>query len=337
MKKFKHFLLSNNMIIVYIILAFSVVVAIRESAFLGVPTLVNLARGSIVTLCFALCEMLIMIAGGIDVSFPAIACVSMYVPMYLFNNGITADSGFLFVVIAVLCGLCFGLFNGFLVSCIKIPSLIATLATSAIASGGLAFLFGVKTFSKMPTALSKIYNMNLLVYADTATGLSYPLTGLVLVPVLLSVVIAVLLKYTMLGRGLYALGGNPDAARTVGFPVRRLQFFAYAFSGTVAGIAAVIYVVLMQSCGTTDLMGREMLVVAACVVGGCSLTGGDGTVSGAVLGTILITLVQNNLNMLGVDTKWQTFAVGVVLLFGVLLTALRGKLKKGKWGGRTNA
>lgn len=335
MNKAKRFFLSNNMIIVYIIIAFSAVVSIRESAFLGIPTLVNIARGSIITLCFVLCEMLVMITGGIDVSFPAIACVSMYVPMYLFNNGLIPDNGLLFVLIAVLCGLLFGIFNGILVSFLKISSLIATLATSAIAAGGLAFIFGVKVLNKLPTALGKIYEMNLFVYHDNSTGISYPLTILVLIPIILSVVIALMLKYTMLGRGLYALGGNSDAARTVGFPVRRLQFFSYTFSGIVSSIAAIIYVILMQSIGTTDLMDREMLVIAACVVGGCSLTGGVGSVGGAVLGTVLITLVQNSLNMLGIDTKWQTFAVGVVLLFGVLLTAVRRKIKNRR--GKINA
>jgi len=323
----RRFLLSDSMVTVWLILIFSVAVTIREPAFFGPATLINLLRGGIVTACFVLSELPVMVGGGIDVSFPAIACAAMYVPMYLFNHGMIPDSGLLFVGLALLCGLLFGLLNGFLVAVMKIPSLIATLAVNAIASGGLAFLFGVKSFTEMPEGLSRLYKMNLFVYTDPATGLSYPLTVLILVPAVLAVLLSLALKYTAAGRGLYALGGNPEAARIVGFPVKKLKLLTYAVSGLMAAVAALLYVILMQNASTTELLGSEMLVIAACIVGGCSLTGGYGSVGGALLGAVLITLIQNNLNMLGIDTKWQTFAVGVVLLFGVLITAVRGKLR----------
>jgi len=332
-KKLSNFLLSNNMLIVYIILAFSIVVSIVQPAFLGPATLVNLLTSGLYTMCFVLCEMLIMITGGIDVSFPAIACVSMYVPMYLFNNGLIPDNGLLFILIAIACGLLFGLLNGVLVSYLRIPALVATLATSTLASGGLAFIFGVKTLTNVPTLLKSIYDIQLFVYTDTETGINYPLSILILVPIILCIVISFILRKTMLGRGLYATGGNIEAARIVGFPVKRLEFFTYAFSGVIASITAVMYVVLMQSASTTAHMGRELLVVAACVVGGCTLTGGYGSVGGAILGTLLITLIQNNLNMLSIDTKWQTLAVGVVLLLGVLMTAIQGKIRIKKRSG----
>jgi len=327
MSKFKRVLLSDSMVPVWLILIFSLAVTIREPAFFGPATLVNLLRGGIVTACFALCELPVMVSGGIDVSFPAIACASMYVPMYLYNNGMIPDSGLLFVALALLCGLLFGLLNGFLVAVLRIPPLIATLAVHAIASGGLAFLFGVKVFTEMPEGLSRLYKMNIFVYSDPATGLSYPLTVLILVPAVLAAALALALKFTAAGRGLYALGGNPEAARIVGFPVKKLRFLTYAVSGIMASVAALLYVILMQSASTTEFSGSEMLVIAACIVGGCSLTGGYGGVGGALLGAALITLIQNNLNMLGIDTKWQTLTVGVVLLLGVIITAARGRLR----------
>ncbi len=328
--KSKAFFTSNTMILVYVILAFSVVVALRQPAFLSPATPINLCRAGLFTFCFALCEMLVMITGGIDVSFPAIGCVSMYVPMVLYDRGILPDNGLYFVLVALLCGLIFGLLNGVLVSYLRIPSLIATLATSSIASGFLAFAFGVKDLTAMPTAFTKIYEMNLVTYTDPASGLSYPLTVLIFVPVVLAVVMALILRYTMGGRGLYAMGGNLSAARIVGFPVRRLQFTTYIVSGLITSLTAVMYVILMHNASTTALMGNEMLVIAACVVGGCSLSGGKGTIGGVLLGTLLITLVQNHLNMLGIDTRWQTLAVGIVLLFGVLMTSLQAGRGKGR-------
>ena len=160
---------------------------------------------------------------------------------------------------------------------------------------------------------------------DPATEITYPLTILFLVPVILCIVMALILRYTMLGRGLYAIGGDANAARIAGFNVRRLQFFSYIFCGVMTGATAMMYTTLMHSATTTALMGDEMLIIAACVVGGCRLTGGHGNVGGTILGVLLITLVQNNLNMLGIPTSWQTFAVGLVLLLGAVMTSIQAK------------
>ena len=134
-----------------------------------------------------------------------------------------------------------------------------------------------------------------------------------------------MLKKTMLGRGLYAIGGDKNAARVAGFNVRKLQFFAYVFAGCFAGITAMMYTVLMHSATTSALMGDEMIVIAACVIGGVRITGGYGDVSGVVLGVVLITLVQNSLNMMGISTSWQRFVVGLVILIGTILTSWQTK------------
>ena len=225
----------------------------------------------------------------------------------------------------MLIGLVFGILNGVLVSYLKLPPLIATLATSSVASGGLIMLLGTREFTTLPPSLEAVYSVNLLTYVDPNTGFNYPLTALFLVPVILCIVVALVMKYTMLGRGIYAIGGDSNAARIAGFNVRKLQFIAYIFCGVMASATAMIYTTLMHSSTTTALMGEEMIIIAACVVGGCRLTGGHGSVGGTILGVLLITLVQNNLNMLGVPTCWQTFAVGLVLLLGAVLSSVQAK------------
>ena len=104
----------------------------------------------------------------------------------------------------------------------------------------------------------------MITYTAPSTGFTYPLTVLFLVPVILCVVMALVMKFTMLGRGLYAIGGDANAARIAGFNVRRLQFFAYIFCGVVAGATAMIYTTLMHSSTTSALMGDEMIIIAAC-------------------------------------------------------------------------
>lgn len=324
-KDWKLALTSTPMILIYVMAVFCIVAAIRQPAFLSPATLINLARAGIFTMCFAICEMVVIISGGIDVSFPAIGCVAMYVPLYLYNNDMGPDSVLFFFGLAMVIGLVFGILNGFLVSYLKLPPLIATLATSSVASGGLIMLLGTREFTTLPPSLEALYSINLLTYVDPNTGFNYPLTILILVPVLLCVVMALVMRYTMLGRGLYAIGGDANAARIAGFNVRKLQFIAYIFCGVMASATAMIYTTLMHSSTTTALMGEEMIIIAACVVGGCRLTGGHGSVGGTVLGVLLITLVENNLNMLGVPTSWQTFAVGVVLLLGAVLSSVQAK------------
>ena len=313
------------MILIYVMVVFCVIAAIRQPACLSPATLINLCRAGIFTMCFAICEMVVIISGGIDVSFPAIGCVAMYVPMYMFNNGMGVDSVFFFFGVAILIGLAFGILNGVLVAILKLPPLIATLATSSVASGGLIMLLGTREFTTLPPSLDWLYSINLLTYTDPATGFKYPLTILFLVPVILCIVVALVLRYTMLGRGLYAIGGDKNAARVAGFNVKKLQFTAYIFCSVMASATAMIYTTLMHSSTTTALMGEEMIIIAACVVGGCRLTGGHGSVGGTILGVLLITLVQNNLNMLGVPTSWQIFAVGLVLLLGAVLSSIQAK------------
>jgi simple sugar transport system permease protein len=318
-------LTSTPMILIYVMVVFCVIAAIRQPAFLSPATLINLCRAGIFTMCFAICEMVVIISGGIDVSFPAIGCVAMYVPMYMYNNGMGVDSVFFFFGVAILIGLAFGILNGVLVAILKLPPLIATLATSSVASGGLIMLLGTREFTTLPPSLDWLYSINLLTYTDPATGFKYPLTILFLVPVILCIVVALVLRYTMLGRGLYAIGGDKNAARVAGFNVKKLQFTAYIFCSVMASATAMIYTTLMHSSTTTALMGEEMIIIAACVVGGCRLTGGHGSVGGTILGVLLITLVQNNLNMLGVPTSWQIFAVGLVLLLGAVLSSIQAK------------
>lgn len=318
-------LTSTPMILIYVMAVFCIVAAIRQPAFISPATLINLCRAGIFTMCFAVCEMVVIISGGIDVSFPAVGCVAMYVPLYLYNNGMGPDNVFFFFGVAMLIGLVFGILNGVLVSYLKLPPLIATLATSNVASGGLIMLLGTREFTTLPPSLEGLYSINLITYVDPNTGFNYPLTILILVPILLCIIVALVMRYTMLGRGLYAIGGDSNAARIAGFNVRKLQFIAYIFCGVMASATAMIYTTLMHSSTTTALMGEEMIIIAACVVGGCRLTGGHGSVGGTVLGVLLITLVENNLNMLGVPTSWQTFAVGVVLLLGAVLSSVQAK------------
>ena len=316
-------LTSNQMILLYIIVVLCVLIGTRNQAFLSVSTAITLCRAMLVTLCFAVCEMLIIISGGIDVSFPAIACAALFIPIKIMTDA-DLDSVPLAFGMAILIGLVFGAFNALLIAHIQLPPLIATLGTSSIINGGLLVFFGSREISNLPDSVDAISKQYLFTYT-APTGFEYKLTILFLIPILLCVFVAVLLRYTMLGRGIYAVGGDANAARIAGFNVRRIRVFAYTFSGAVTGLAAMAYCILMRTANPKNLMGSEMMVIAAVVVGGTRITGGHGGVLGTILGVCLITLIQNNLIMLGVPTYWQKFVVGLVIVLGTSITSLRAK------------
>ena len=249
-QKLKMALTSTPMILIYVMVVFCLIAAIRQPAFISPATAINLGRAGIFTMCFAICEMVVIISGGIDVSFPAIGCVAMYVPMYMYYHEMLPDNAVVFFLLSMFIGLVFGILNGVLVSYLRLPPLIATLATSSIASGGLVMALGTREFTTLPPSLQSLYEINMITYMDPATGFTYPLTVLFLVPVILCVVMALVLRYTMLGRGLYAIGGDQNAARIAGFNVRRLQFFSYIFCGVMTGATALIYTTRMNSSTT---------------------------------------------------------------------------------------
>ena len=273
-KNKKAALTSTKAILIYVIAVFCLIVGLRQPAFFSPATIITTLRASIFWMCFALSEMIVILSGGIDVSFPAIGCAAMYIPMYMINQVNHIDNAAYAFVLAILIGLLFGLLNAVLVSILNIPPLIATLATSSISQGGMITLLGTREFTTLPDSLNAIYNTNILSYTAKGTGFTYLLNVLVLVPVVGCILIGWMLRHTMLGRGLYAIGGDKNAARVAGFNVRGLQFFAYAFSGAFAGLTAMIYNILMHSATTSALMGDEMITIAACVIGGVRITGG---------------------------------------------------------------
>ncbi|MGO5052953.1 ABC transporter permease [Lachnospiraceae bacterium LCP25S3_G4] len=322
-KKLKYKLASNEMIVVYIIVALVVLISSVNPSFLGMPTLITLLRAMLVTLIFAICEMVVIISGGIDVSFPAIACIALYGTVNIcLKTGI--DNPVLAFLMAAGIGIFFGAVNAFLIAKIHIPPLIATLGVSSVINGGTLAFMGTSEISNIPENIDALSKVFIYTYT-TKQGISYQLTALILVPILVCVIAHVILHYTMLGRGIYAIGGDINVARIAGFNVVKIQFIIYMAAGCFAGIGGFIYMVLMRQASPQVLMGSEMMVIAAVVMGGTRITGGHGSVFGTIIGVTLIALVQNNLIMLGVPTHFQTFVVGVIIVIGTSITSLRSK------------
>ena len=130
-----------------------------------------------------------------------------------------------------------------------------------------------------------------------------------------------ILKYTMFGRGIYAIGGNEAAAYNAGFRVKRTKFLLYVFAGVVASIAGMIRVCMMQQCHPTNMLGMEMNIIAGVVLGGTVIGGGRGTLTGCILGTLLIVLVENSMILIGVPVVWKDVFVGLLIVIGTAISA----------------
>lgn len=333
MDKLKKYSLSNNALLIYFILILSVMIGSQNSSFFSVGTVITLSRAMLVTLLFAVGEMVVIVAGGIDVSFPAIANFSLYAIMkFYLATGI--DNLFVMLLISIVIGLVFGAINSYLIAYKNVPPLIATLGLSSVIHGATLAFLGTAEYSVVPESFNKLASINILSYTNDA-GITFSLSVLVLVPIVLLLIVNYILKNTKFGRSLYVVGGGKEAAQVSGFNVKKIISASYLFSAVVASIGGLIYMILMRNANPQVLMGSEMIVIAAVVMGGARITGGHGTVFGTFLGILLITIIQNNLVMLGVPAHYQTFVIGVVIIIGASATSIREKIRdRVKVGGK---
>mgnify|MGYP003292636450 CR=1 FL=1 len=321
-KNLKKVLHSSEFYVTLLIILFSVLVEIRSGQFFAGNNIVDLIRAFTVPAMFCVGELMILISGGVDCSFPAIASLSMFVVCKTFESSVT--NPLVFFVVAALIGLVFGIFNGVIIGKYRFPALIVTLGTSSVCWGIMQGVFK-STEYPLCDALLNVGRAKLLTATNAESGLSSNLPTLTILMIVIIFVGWFILNKTMLGRGIYAIGGDMIAAKRAGFNVFGTTVFIYAFSGMLAGIIGVTRACMLQAVHPNNLEGLEMTVIASCVLGGVSLTGGKGTILQACLGTALITIVSNSLILLGIDTRWQNVVTGIIIIAGTAVTAIQNK------------
>jgi simple sugar transport system permease protein len=293
--------------------------------FFTISTLFSIVRNSLVEMVFALGVLIVIVSGGIDVSFPVIGIFAGYTTIILARDG-DIDPGVIGVfAIAVVVGSLLGLVNGALIARFKLPTLIVTLGTQGIFRGALLAYVGSKYIADLPRSVAELSTFDLVTHQSGST--TSRLHVFVVPVVLLCVAVHWLLRRTMFGRGVYALGGDSESARRAGFPVTRLQLTIYVLVGLLAGIAGMMHVTLSRNANPYELAGTELDIIAAVVLGGASILGGRGSVLGTVFGVLLIALIKNSLILMGVPGTWQRAAVGVLLVVGVTIQALGARRK----------
>jgi simple sugar transport system permease protein len=312
---------NNEGVLVLVLVALMVVMTLMNPEFLSFSTFFSIIRSSLVPTVLALGVLMVIIAGGIDVSFTAIAIFAAYTTVVWVGPG--SGGALTIVLLACAIGALLGLVNGLVISKLRLPTLIVTLGTSGIFKGVLIAYIGAKYIADLPGPMARLGGADLL---SIPSGGSVAKLHVFVVPVvLLCVLVWWVLSRTMWGRSLFAYGGDPEAARRAGFPVVRAQILLYTAVGTLAAVGGLMQVTLSRNANPQDLVGSELDIIAAVVLGGASIFGGRGSVLGTVLGVFLIQMIQNSLILVGIPSVWQRTAVGVILLLGVSVQALSAK------------
>ena len=313
---------NNEGVLVLVLLALVVGMSLANPAFFTVSTLFAVIRSSIVPLILALGVLVVIISGGIDV-FAAIAVFAAYSTVLLAGDD-ALDLGIVGVfALALAIGAGLGLVNGSVIARFRLPTLIVTLGTQGIFKGVLLTYVGSAYIANLPGPMAALSTANLVVLTVDERRTS--LSAMVVPAVLLCLLVAWVLRSTMFGRGVYAIGGDPEAARRAGFRVVRTQLVVYVLVGMMAAVAGVIYVIMGRSASPQDLAGVELDIIAAVVLGGASIFGGRGSVLGTTLGVLLVQVINNSLILAGVPSAWQRAAVGLLLIVGVGVQALAAK------------
>lgn len=320
--KTKKILHSSELYVGVIIILFCFLIQLKSGQFFTGNNLVDILRSFTIPAMFCVGELMVLISGGVDCSFPAIASLSMFVVCKYLENVTT--NPLVFFVVAALIGLIFGLLNGYIIGKYRFPALIVTLGTSSICWGIMQGVFQSREYPLCP-ALLAVGKAKLFTVTNPVTGLSSDLPVIVVFMVLLMAIGWFILNKTMLGRGIYAIGGDMIAAKRAGFNVFGTTIFIYAFSGMMAGIIGVFRACMLQAVHPNNLEGLEMTAIAACVLGGVSITGGKGTVLQACLGMALLTIVSNSLILLGISTHWQNVVTGLIIIVGTAVTAIQNQ------------
>ena len=291
---------------------FLVIFPTTRTTFLTPNNMFNILRQNASNLFLATGMTMVIILGGIELSVGSVIALSGCVAAgCVVNLGLPEIVGFL---AAILVGAIVGMFNGLVICKTDIPPFIVTLASMNIAKG-IALVYTQGAPIRCMTDAFKF----------PGAGYVGPVPTPVILMLIVFVIAALMINRTQLGRHIYAVGGNAQAAKFSGINVSKVKFIVYTYTGIMAGIAGVVVASRLYSGQPTAGDGAEMDAIAAVVVGGTSMSGGSGRIGGTLIGVLIIGVLNNGLNLMGVDSNWQYIVKGLVILLAVYVDFIRNK------------
>ncbi|MDR2211990.1 MAG: ABC transporter permease [Spirochaetaceae bacterium] len=298
--------------LIVFIVVISALIQMRNREFLTLLNIGNLLTNTAILSILSVGMMMVLLTGGIDLSIGAsMAFTGMVTALTVSAN--PAAPMFLLILESILIGACIGLVIGILVARFSILPIIASLGLMNIMRGLTYVVSGGAWVSayQMPAHFKAF-----------ATGTVFGINNLVAIAVLVYGLFYFFINFTKSGRRIYAVGSSPDAAKVVGLPVKRITLMVYILMGALAGLAGILWVSKFASAQGDTASGYEMNVIASCVLGGVSVSGGRGKVFGLFLGVILFGILANALPLINVSPFWQQAIQGFVILFAVVTNVI---------------
>lgn len=312
----KSALYRHEILLFITILILVVIFSVNNGDFLMFSNFYDLINNYAMLLILACGLFIVLISGGIDISFPAMTIIAQYIMVITL-----AKIGGNFLVAFLIAGgvgVTLGVVNAVLVNRLKAPSIIVTISTLNIFYGLLLYFSKGVWLYNYPSWFDG--GMSLFTFT-AADGNDYSLNLPIITLLTVTLVTGLLMKRTSVGRKIYAMGGNREAASRLGFGIFKLQLFVYGFMGLLSGVAGVVQSYTVMTVAPDSLLGYELTVLAAVVLGGTSIVGGRGTLLGTLLGGVLLAVLQNGLNLMGISSYWHTLITGLVIVISISSTA----------------
>lgn len=307
--------LLNSSLVAAVLVVLIIAFSLAAPEFMSGSNVLNLLQSVAVIAVLSIGQTFVIITAGIDLSQGAVIGLSGVLGAGVMGATGGAGSIILGIAVAVAVGLGVGLVNGLLTAFTRVPAFIVTLGTLSIASGIALLVTGGEPIYQLPPAFDSFGTNALGVFPD-----------IIMVSVMLAILGQILLRRTRFGRSVYAIGSNPRAAALSGLPVRRNIVLVYVMSGILSAIGGILLTAYVNSALPTAGAGYELDSIAAVVIGGGSLFGGQGTVWASMLGVLLIGVLGNGTDLLGVSSYSQTVILGCVVIGAVYIDSFRKRV-----------
>ncbi|HDX0975990.1 TPA: ABC transporter permease [Pasteurella multocida] len=311
---------TSNKILFIILTTLAITLSIYTDHFATIENIYDITNNYSMLMILSCGLFIVLLSGGIDISFPAMTIISQYIMISFISH---YDIGFINVfLISSVVGTLLGFTNAILVNKLNVPSIIITISTLNIFYGALLYITKGVWLYDYP----EWFQEELVFFKSVAQdGSTYGLSFQIIIALFAVLLTGIIVKKLTIGRQIYALGGNKDAASRIGFNILKLHLFAYGYMGLMSGLAGIVQSYTVQSVAPDSLLGYELTVLAAVVLGGTSLTGGKGTLLGTVMGVALLAIIQNGLNLLNVSSYWQMVITGCIIILSISLNALTNR------------
>lgn len=310
--------LSENLGIIAALLLIGLIISLMSPVFLKADNMFSVGRQISTNAVIALGMALVIILGGIDLSVGAVVALSGTVCVDLVNKGIGVPFA---VAIGILIGVVVGLINGVIIAKTGMAPFIVTMASMNVVRG-FAYIYS----GGLP-----IRSMDNKAFSAIGTGYLGAIPLPIIYLIIAIIIMSLLLSKSKFGTYVYALGGNREAARFSGIPNNKIEIIVYTISGFLAAFAGVVLASRMFSGQPSVASGSEMDAIAACVLGGVSMTGGVGKIGGVIIGSLIIGIISNGLNLLNINSFWQLIVKGIIVVCAVYFDILKRKrISKGR-------